>query len=204
VYAPWKKSFSGNSAVGDRMQFALGSVAMRAALIKALINAHFLLSGTEVAPDQMPEAPPELQSESFEDWAIVCGKSSADPSERVCEVTTMIFASDQTAPFARIALLRQRKAKPMRVIAIMPVAISIPRGVQFALAPGEQGINLTYKYCAVTVCFAEAEIDEEQLVMLRKPLQGGRLAFSDPAGKEIEVGVSFRGLAQALDVLLKR
>lgn len=49
----------------------------------------------------------------------------------------------------------------------MSVAVSIPPGVQFALAPGMPDINLTYKYCVVAACFAEAEIDEEQLVTLR-------------------------------------
>lgn len=128
----------------------------------ALINAQFLLAGTELAPGRVPEAPPELQLESFGDWAVVCGISSADPSERVCEATTMIVASGQTAPLRGLHFCAR-----MRVIAIMSVAVSIPPGVQFALAPGTPDINLTYKYCVVAACFAEAEIDEEQLVTLR-------------------------------------
>jgi invasion protein IalB len=72
---------------------------MRAALIAAL-NTQILLAGTELALDRIPEAPPELQSETFGDWAVVCGASSADPNEQLCEVTTMIVASGQIAPFA--------------------------------------------------------------------------------------------------------
>lgn len=175
---------------------------MRAALIAAL-KTQFVLTGVGPEPDGMPEPVPGLQAEIFGDWAVVCGMSS-DLNGRVCEVTTMIAARGQTAPFARIALLRPEQNKPMRIIAIMPVAVSIAPGVNFDLTPGEPGINLAYKYCAVAACFAEAELGETQMAMFRNRLQDGRLAFRDPTGKEIDVAVSFKGFDQALDVLLKR
>jgi invasion protein IalB len=176
---------------------------MKAALIAAL-NAQLLLSGAGLELGGTPEPLPGLQAEIFGDWAVVCGTPPADVHGRMCEITTMIAASGETAPLVRVALLRPEQNKPMRLMAIVAAAVSIAPGVNFALAPGEPGINLTYKYCAAAACFADAELAEEQIVLFRNRPRGGRLAFSDPAGNEVEVEVSFRGFDQALDALLKR
>lgn len=184
-------------------QVVLGNLIMRALLIWAL-NTQLVFAGTGPAPSAETNITPGLQAERFGDWAVVCGKSSADPDERVCEIMTMITAAGQTAPFARLALLPQNKNKPARLIAILPVAVSIAPGVNFTLDSAKPGINLIYKFCAVAACFAEAELAEKQMTIFRNRLPTGRLAFSDPNGKKIEVEVSLRGFDQALDSLLRR
>ncbi|GEM_PF-5662904 len=176
---------------------------MRAALIWAL-STQLVLADAGTVPDAVPETAPGLQAETFGDWAVVCGRASADRRDSVCEITTMITAAGQTAPFARLALLPQSKRKPARLIAILPVAVSIAPGVNFTLDSAKPGINLIYKFCAVAACFAEAEIAEEQMTIFQNRLPTGRLAFSDPNGNKIEVDVSFRGFDQALNALLKR
>lgn len=177
---------------------------MRVALVAA-INAQLVLAGTggleqRPVPDPMP---PGASTEIFGDWAMVCGLAAGGAKERLCEVTTTITASGQPVPVARIAFIRQQNGKSMRIVAVVPGAVSIAPGVTLAVMADNPRINLIYKFCVPNICTAEGELGEEQTQKFRDQSQTGHLAFSDPSGKEIDVEVSFKGFDQALDALFK-
>lgn len=176
---------------------------MRVALVAA-INAQLLLSGTGLEQRPVPDPiPMEASTEIFGDWAVVCGLAAGGAHERLCEVTTTITESGQPVPVARIAFLRQRNGNPMRIVAVVPGAVSITPGVTLAVVAGDPSINLIYKFCVPSICTAEGELGEGQMHKFRGQSQTGHLAFSDPSGKEIDVKVSFKGFDQALDALFK-
>ena len=184
---------------------------MNKVVLIAAVNIQLILFGTGLTLSQVPGvAPvPGLEIETFDDWSAVCGKSVkgpggiVSPNERLCEVVTVITKSGESAPFVRISLLPQETVKPIRMVAIVPAAVSIPTGLSFTLAPGKPSVNLNYKFCAAYACVAEGEIPREQMVTFQDSLQTGNLTFSDPNGNKIEVKVSFKGLTQALNAMQK-
>lgn len=55
-----------------------------------------------------PVAAPDRTTETFGDWSIVCAASGGG-GERSCEVNTSVVLRGQSAPFARIAVVRPRR-----------------------------------------------------------------------------------------------
>jgi invasion protein IalB len=134
---------------------------MRVALVAA-INAQLVLTGAGLEQRPVPDPmPPGAATEIFDDWAMVCGLAAGGANERICEVTTTITASGQPVPVARIAFIRQRNGKPMRVLAVVPGAVSIAPGVTLAGIAGYPSINLIYKFCVPNMCTAEGVLGEE-------------------------------------------
>lgn len=145
---------------------------------------------------------PDSTSETFGDWAVVCGTPAAESAERVCEVDTNVMIRGQTAPSARIAIGHSGKDKSMRVITLVPVNVSIPQGVSLTFEAGKPGLTLSFKSCAAGACFADSELSKDQLSGFRAATgrgTTGQISFTDPAGKPISFEFSLKGFDQAID-----
>lgn len=150
-------------------------------------------------------AGPDSTTETFADWSIVCTAPAAGASDRFCEVNTTLTLRGQSAPFARIAVLRPAKDKPARIIALVPVNISTASAVKIESDPGKSEINLPFKSCVPAGCVAEVELSKDQLQALRTPAKAaGQITLVDAAGKTATLQLSLRGLDQALDAYFKR
>ncbi len=151
-----------------------------------------------------PEPTPDSTTETFGDWTIVCTAPRAGASERVCEVGITISLRGQTAPVARIAFGRQAKDKPMRIVVLVPPNVTIAPGVTIVPEPGKPGVALAYKTCLAGGCVADAELGKDYPQTFRNHAKPGQIAFNDASGKPVNLELSFKGLDQALDALVKR
>lgn len=149
-------------------------------------------------------AGPDTTTETFGDWSIICAAPPAGSSDRTCEVDTTLTIRGQTAPVARIAFLRPAKDKPSRIVALVPVNVSIASGVKIESDPGKAGIALPFKSCVPAACVAEGELTKEQLQGFRAQKGAGQLTFADSSGKQAALQLSLRGLDQALEAFFKR
>ncbi|MEJ0093477.1 MAG: invasion associated locus B family protein [Methylocella sp.] len=185
-------------------------------------GAYLLSCGAGLAQAHAPAAPAapsagaEGTSETFGDWFLHCGVSPTGSGEQACEVTTTIKLQGD-APVARIAFGRaiqpkgQAKGKepakdkpPMRLVVLVPVNVLIAPGVDIAPDAAKPHLTLPFKSCIPAACFAEMELDDDQMQTFRNHSQPGQLAFTDPAGSPKPLEISFKGLDQALDALAKR
>jgi invasion protein IalB len=158
------------------------------------------------APAQVraPEPTPDSTTETFGDWTVVCTAPRAGASERSCEVGITISLRGQTAPVARIAFGRQAKDKPMRIVALVPPNVTIAPGVTIVPETGKPGVALVYKTCLAGGCVADAELGKDYPQTFRNHAKPGQIAFNDASGKPVSLELSFKGLDQALDALVKR
>ncbi len=180
-------------------------------------GAYLLSCAAALAQGHAAAAPtPDDTSETYGDWILHCGASPA--GERACEVTASIKLRGGTAPVARLAFGRAIEAKDKkdkdqakdaeknrttRLVVLVPVNVSIAPGVDVAADVTKPHITLPFKSCIPAACFAEIELSDDQLQTFRNRSQLGQLVFTDPAGKQLPIEISFKGLDQALDALAK-
>jgi invasion protein IalB len=183
-------------------------VAVVAALVVASVAcAQERPAAEQGEPKKKPEAPaapvaaPDRTTETFGDWSIVCA-ASGGAGERSCEVDTSIVLRDQSAPFARIALVRPAKDKPVQLIALVPVNVATASPVKISADAGKSELTLPFRSCVPGGCVAQTDVTKEQLQALGKTQ--GQLTLVDASGKSASVQLSLRGLDQALEAYFKR
>jgi invasion protein IalB len=181
---------------------------MRKSQIVAL-GAIFLSCGAALAQGKTPP-PAADNTETFGDWILHCGVAPSGTGERACEVTSSIKLHGETNPIARLAFGRPIQPKgaekntTMRLVVLVPVNVTIAPGVTIAPEVAKPPLTLPFMSCIPAACFAEIELNEEQMQAFRNRSQPGQLTFTDPATKPVPVEISFKGLDQALDALAKR
>ena len=144
---------------------------------------------------------PDATTETFGDWSLVC--ASRPGADRSCEVSTAVMLPNQTAPFARVAILRGLKDKPNHIVALVPVNVSVQAPVKIAVDTTE--ISLPLRSCVPGGCLADVELGKDLLQTLKTPAKGqAQIILVNAAGKSATVAFSMRGLDAALDAYFKQ
>src|ERR1700681_4195677 len=188
--------FSG--MLGAIVYLGLGSLAL-AQLPKSAAPASAAKS--ESAPPV--DAEPNNTSASFGDWALRCHRlRNGAETQRVCEVTQQIRAQDQQNPVAELAIGRLKKADPLRLTIVLPVNVTISNPPSFS-ADGKvpEPLDLGWRKCLPGGCSADALLKDDMLRHWRTQTSAERITWTDASGRDFAIGLSFRGLAQALDAL---
>lgn len=144
---------------------------------------------------------PDTTTETFGDWSLVC--ASRPGADRSCEVSAAIILPNQTAPFARVAILKGVKDKPNHILALVPVNVTVQAPVRITVDTTE--IILPLRSCVPGGCLADVELSKDLLQTLKTPAKGqGQIIVTNAAGKAATVAFSMRGLDAALDAYLKQ
>jgi invasion protein IalB len=146
-------------------------------------------------------AAPDRTTETFGDWSVVCA-ASGGADERLCEVDTSIVLRGQSAPFARIAVLRPAKDQALQLIAVVPADIATASPAKISTGAGQNELTLPFRSCVPSGCVAGTEVSKEQLQALGKTQ--GQLTLVDAAGKSASVQFSLRGFDRALEAYFRR
>jgi invasion protein IalB len=152
-------------------------------------------------------AEPENTTATFGDWTLRCQRvGEGAQSKRTCEVVQILRTQGQQGQqvtFAQIALGHPSAGQPMRLVVMLPVSVSFPSVANIATDEKDSGTDLAWSRCVPNSCFAESQVKDDMLLRWRAFGELGRLTFKDAAGREIRTAVSYRGVAQALDALVK-
>jgi invasion protein IalB len=155
------------------------------------------------APEPAASSGPDATTATFGDWSIICAPRGDSP-DRNCQINSAVMLRNQTAPFARIGIVRGGKDKPYRLIALIPVNVTTQAPVKIAVDSGKSEVILPLRSCVPGGCLADAELGKDLLQTLRTPAKApGQLTVVDAAGKAASVSFSLRGLDAALDAYLK-
>ncbi len=151
------------------------------------------------------DADPSSTSASFGDWVMRCQRTGGGADmQRVCEVAQQIRAQDQQQPIAELAIGRLKKGDPLHLTLVLPNNVALPGAPTFT-ANGDQPepLDLGWRKCLAGGCFADAIVKDDMLRRWKGLTSPGHITWKDASGRDITIGVSFRGLAQALDALGK-
>jgi invasion protein IalB len=163
------------------------------------------------APVAKPEAAQSIDADpsstlaSFGDWTLRCQRvgNGAD-KQRVCEVAQQIRTQEQQNPAAELAIGRLKKSDPLRLTVVLPVNISLSSPPGFSAdGTAPETFDLGWRKCLPGGCIADAQLKDDVLRRWKLQTSAGRITWTDGAGRDLAIGLSFRGLSQALDALSK-
>jgi invasion protein IalB len=164
-------------------------------------------AAAEKAAEKPPvSSQPRATTASFGDWVMRCNRiDSASGNTTTCEVAQTLQVQGQ-GPIAEIAFGRPpgNPSATMRVVVVLPNNITIGTPVLMSVDDKDKPVELTYRRCLPTGCFADADARDDVLSRWRAQTGRGRLAFKDGANRDIALPFSFSGLEQALDALAKQ
>jgi invasion protein IalB len=151
---------------------------------------------------------PQSTTASFGDWVVRCRRIDQAPGNpTACEVAQTLQVQGQ-GPIAEIAFGHPpgkdtTSRERMRVVVVLPNNVTFSGPVLMSVDEKDKPIELTFRRCLQSGCFADAEPSDDVLVRWRGQDGRGRLAFKDGGNRDIVLPFSFRGLAQALDAMSK-
>jgi invasion protein IalB len=151
------------------------------------------------------DAEPNSTMATFGDWTLRCQRlGNGTEPQRVCEVVQQIRAQDQQTAVAELAIGRLKKADPLRLTVVLPVNVSFLNQPAFS-ADGKapDPIDIGWRKCLPGGCIADAPLKDEMLRRWKTQTSIGRITWTDASGRDLAIGLSFRGLTQALDALSK-
>jgi invasion protein IalB len=153
-----------------------------------------------VAQTPSLETGPTATTATYGDWVVRCGQSN---DTQVCEVAQTIYLQGQQAPIAIVAIGRDKKTSPLRMVLQVPLNVNVATRVKIALKEGDVPIELNFENCIPTGCFAVVQPADETMRRLRAHTEAGRISYKDASQRDIAFQFSLRGLSLALDALLK-
>jgi invasion protein IalB len=164
--------------------------------------------GMSVAKPEPPrpvDAEPNSTSANFGDWVLRCQRlGNGAETQRICEVSQQIRAQDQQTPVAELAIGRLKKTDPLRLTVVLPVNVTLSNAPSFSADDKvPEPFDLGWRKCLPGGCIADAPLKDEVLRRWKTQANAGRITWTDAAGRDLAIGLSFRGLTQALDALSK-
>ena len=150
-------------------------------------------------------AEPESTTATYGDWLLRCQRiTTAGAAQTVCDVTQTVQVQGQQNPLLQLSFGQPVPKEPMKLTIYAPVNVSFPSVARLAIDEKDlQPAELIWRRCQPGGCVADLEIKEELLKRWRAQVGGEVIKVVDATGHEIAIPFSFRGLAQALDALLK-
>jgi invasion protein IalB len=97
-----------------------------------------------------------------------------------------------------------KKADPLRLTLVLPVNVTFSNTPSFS-ADGKapELIDLGWRKCLPGGCIADGLLKDDVLRRWKIQPSAERINWTDAAGRDLAIGLSFRGLTQALDALSK-
>jgi len=141
---------------------------------------------------------PDMTSETYGDWIMRCQPSS---EAKRCEVSQTIVVQGQNAPIALIAFGREKKGDPLHMVVQLPTNVTFEGGVKTHLSGGEAAVDMKFRRCFPTGCFADAPMTDAVVAKLKSQAEPLSIKFKDATEREISLPLSPRGLGPALDAL---
>ncbi len=150
-------------------------------------------------------ADPSVTTAAFGDWTLRCEKPAPEKAQRICEAVQTVQLQNQPAPTAQIAFGRSSSTDPVRLVVVLPVNVLFPGSVKIGIGDKDQdSIDLNWRRCLPVGCFAENTSPEAAVRRWRSETGQGRISYKDAVGRDMQLPISFRGLAQALDALARQ
>ena len=143
---------------------------------------------------------PQRTTATYADWTVRCALQGKD---RSCEMAQTIQIKGRPQPISQIAIGRQTKDGPLKLVFEVPIDVWLPGGVELVTAQKQATITAKFTRCVPVGCFAEAEVNASEIKALRALKKNGKLQFKDARKQVVAIPVSFKGFDDAYNALQK-
>jgi invasion protein IalB len=173
-------------------------------LLSAGLSASALAASSGQCVAQAQPAPgeaPQRTTATYGDWVVQCETAAKPPAQKICDMAQTTQVQGRDAPFSRVAVARPVRGQPVKLVAQLPVNVSLASNVRIRTADADPGITAPFARCIPNGCFAEFDLREDVLKRFLAASGMGKLSFAEAAGREINVPLSFKGFNQAFEAL---
>ena len=188
-------------------------VGILAAIVAMGLGSHAVAEPKSAvpAPAAVPKRPgpvdaePNSTSASFGDWVLRCQRiGNGAETQHVCEVAQQIRAQDQQNPVAELAIGHLKKTDALRLTVVLPVNVTLANPPSFSTdGKAVEPLDLGWRKCMPGGCIADALLKDDVLSRWKVLTSAGSIHWIDAAGRDLAIGLSFRGLTQALDAMAR-
>ena len=135
---------------------------------------------------------------------VRCETQSGPPAQKFCEMVQLThMKGGQGGVISQIAIGRPAKGQPIKLVIQLPIGVWLPTGIKLMAGAKDPGLLTTFKRCLPQACFADAEINADQIRKLRTATETGHIQFKDGNQKDVSLPASFKGFGTAYDALQK-
>ena len=145
-------------------------------------------------------AAPQRTTATYGDWTVRCVMHS---KTRTCEMIQATQIKNRPQPITQIAIGHQTKGGPLKMVFEVPVNVWLPDGVKLVTGEKKAAITAHFSRCVPVGCFAEADIDQNEIKELDHLKKSGKLRFKDARKQQVAIPVSFKGFGDAYDVSIR-
>ena len=143
---------------------------------------------------------PQRTTATYDDWTVRCEMRGA---ANICEMAQTMQIKGQAQPISQIAIGRQGKNEPLKIVFEVPINVWLRTGVTLKADEKYSFISASYSRCLPMACFADIEIKDDVIKKLRALKTNGKLQFKDAGQQDIAIPVSFKGFGEAYDAMQK-
>jgi invasion protein IalB len=165
------------------------------------LNSASLLGATLVIALTGSAAGQERTTATYDDWTLQCEVQPGSPARKSCAIWQI--AQLQGHPFTRVEIEHPVQGQTVRLLAQVPVNVSLRAGVRLQTSDADPGLAAAFDRCEPAGCFAEFQLSADALRKFRSVDHGANLTFRNANRQEVSVPVSFKGFRPAFDALVK-
>jgi invasion protein IalB len=141
---------------------------------------------------------------TYDDWMISCVTQAEKDSKKTCEVVQLQGVQGQPNAVFQITISRPDPGKNFKIFFQVPANVWLDTGIKLVTEEGKESVlPSTFRWCIPARCLADAELTEPFLKKLRDQPKPGLVVYKDAAQHDVSIPVSFKGLPQALDAMVK-
>jgi invasion protein IalB len=180
------------------MQIAISSSALIGVFSAALAQQSPPLPTATPSPSIVSE--PQTVTATYGDWTLRCDRVGG---QRVCQVSQAIVVASR-GTVAQLTFTKPAGKAATTVTALLPPNVSFIANARLVAGANDANLaNLIWRKCLPGSCVADAEVSDDPIRQWREQAPAGKLVYVNASEQIVTMGISFKGLAQALDEYAK-
>ncbi len=150
-----------------------------------------------------PSGEPQRTTATYADWVFQCVSNAGQTPSNACDIAQVTAVRGKNVPFSRVAVFYPGRGQPSKLTVQVPANASFATQVHIQTADSDPGIVAPFSRCLPTGCFADFELKDDVLKKFLAARGAGKLSFTDAAGRNITIPLSFNGFSEAFAALAK-
>lgn len=143
---------------------------------------------------------PQSTTATYQDWVVRCVVRTTG---KLCEMTQSTQIKGRAQPLTQIAIGRQSKNGPVKIVFLVPVNVWLPSGIKLVTENKKTAVNAGFNRCVPQGCFAASALGDDTIKKLRGQKNNGTLQFKNAQQRAVGIPVSFKGFGAAYDAIGK-
>lgn len=167
-------------------------------LLRAILTTLMMTIGIPAAVAQDTSSKPDVLSETYRDWIVICRNAPAQgdqPGPRLCEMTQELRQQENAQRVLAIALRPEEEAGAGSFTMVTPFGLKVSEQVVMEI-DGVTVVQAPFQTCLPEGCIVQARIEPDGIEIMRKD-SSAIMKLPIISGADLEVTISLLGFSAA-------